>query len=293
MRGAWTVTLVGGVVNVLLTALKFVAGVLGHSQALVADAVHSLSDLFTDGVVLLGLWRGQSPPDDQHHFGHGRIETMATAIVGLALIATAVYLGVDSARAIYLHTEYHPTGIAIAGAAMSIAIKEILFHYTRRVGKRLKSQLVVANAWHHRSDALSSVAVLIGVTCARLRPQWHILDAYAALLVSFFIVKVGLDILAGALRELSDAAPDPETLKRIRQCARTVEGVIDAHDLKVRTSGGRCQMEIHIVVDGRWSVARGHHVAKAVERELTAAVEEVDSIIVHVDPSPPAAALDA
>ncbi|MGD9384602.1 MAG: cation diffusion facilitator family transporter, partial [Desulfobacterales bacterium] len=206
-REAKSITLVGGFVNIFLIGLKFITGIIGNSHALIADAVHSISDLFTDIVVLFGIKSGRKPPDDKYPFGHGRIETIAAATVGLLLIISALYLGVRAAMDIYLQKEYHPTMLAVFGAVLSIALKETLYHYTVRVGRRVKSQLIVANAWHHRSDALSSVAVLLGVACANIKPEWHIFDTFAALLVSFFIIKVGLEILGNSLHELSDAAP--------------------------------------------------------------------------------------
>ncbi len=280
-----SVTLVGVLVNAFLILFKFLAGVFGQSQALIADAVHSVSDLFTDFVVLLGLRIGRKAPDEEHPFGHARIETLASATVGLALIATALYLGIEAVLNIYRHIEYHPTGLALIGAAVSIALKEGLYHYTVHTGRRIKSQLVVANAWHQRSDALSSVAVLLGVVGARLKPSWHILDSFAALLVSFFIVKVGLEILRTTLREFTDTAPQPEILNKIANCIRSVEGVIDMHDLRVRTSGGLYQMETHIVVDGALTVTEGHRIAKAAESCLAEEVPDLDQIIVHVDPA--------
>jgi len=284
-RSGRSVTLVGALTNAFLILFKFLAGVFGQSQALIADAVHSVSDLFTDAVVLLGLRIGRKAPDEEHPFGHARIETLASATVGLALIATALYLGIQAALNIYRHTEYHPTGLALIGAAVSIALKEGLYHYTVHTGRRIKSQLVVANAWHHRSDALSSVAVLLGVVGARLKPTWHVLDSFAALLVSFFIVKVALEILRTTLREFTDTAPQPEILNKIANCIRSVEGVIDMHDLRVRTSGGLYQMETHIVVDGALTVTEGHRIAKAAESCLAEEVPDLDQIIVHVDPA--------
>ena len=223
-------------------------------------------------------------PDEEHHFGHARIETLASAIVGLALIATALYLGIDASLNIYNHTEYHPTGLALMGAGISIAFKEALYHYTVHTGRRIKSQLVVANAWHHRSDAFSSVAVLLGVAGTLINPSWHILDSFAALLVSFFIIKVGLGILRNSLREFTDTAPHQEILNKISDCIRSVEGVFDMHDLRVRTSGGLYQMETHIVVDGQLTVTEGHGIAKAVESCLTEEFEDLDRVIIHVDP---------
>ena len=283
-RAGQRVTWVGAVANALLVICKFVAGILGHSQALIADAVHSISDLFTDAIVLLGIRIGQKAPDEGHPFGHARVETLASAVVGLALIATAFYLGIEAALNIYRHTEYHPTKLALIGAGVSIASKEALYHYTVRVGRRIKSRLIVANAWHHRSDALSSVAVFMGVTGTLINPSWHILDSFAALLVSFFIVKAGLDILWDSLREFTDTAPPPEILTKISDCTKNVEGVLDMHDLRVRTSGGLYQMETHIVVDGHLSVSEGHRIAKAVESCLAEELEDLDRVIVHVDP---------
>lgn len=283
-QGGKSVTLVGAVVNALLILFKFAAGIFGQSQALIADAVHSVSDLFTDAVVLIGLKVGRKEPDEKHHFGHARIETLASAIVGLALIFTALYLGINSALNIYHHTEYHPNSLALLGAGVSIIFKEILYHYTVRTGRRMKSQLVVANAWHHRSDALSSVAVLLGVAGTLINPSWHILDSFAALLVSFFIVKVGIDILVNSLREFTDTSPPPEILNKISKCTRGVDGVMDMHDLKVRVAAGFYQMEAHIVVDGELTVTEGHKIAKAVEVCLASELDDIDHVIIHVDP---------
>jgi cation diffusion facilitator family transporter len=278
------VTLVGVLVNTLLIFLKLIAGIFGSSQALIADAVHSISDLFTDAIVLIGIKVSNKPPDKTHHFGHARLETLASTMVGMALIGTALYLGIEASLTIYRHTEYHPTTLALFGAGVSIVLKEVLYHYTIRTGRRIKSQLIVANAWHHRSDALSSVAVFIGVAGTQINPSWHILDAFAALLVSFFIVKVGLKILRDAFREFTDTAPQPEIIGKIQECALSVNGVVDMHDLRVRTSGGLYQMEIHIVVDGRLTVLEGHKIAKAVEGCLVEDVGNFGSITIHVDP---------
>jgi cation diffusion facilitator family transporter len=279
------VTLVGVLVNTFLILLKLFAGIFGSSQALIADAVHSISDLFTDIVVLVGIKMSKKPPDKTHHFGHARIETLGSFIVGITLIGTALYLGIGASLTIYRHTEYHPTGLALFGAGVSIVLKEVLYHYTIHTGRHIKSQLIVANAWHHRSDALSSVAVFMGVAGTQINPAWHILDAFAALLVSFFIVKIGLEILRDALREFTDTAPNPEIIGKIQQCALSVNGVVDMHDLRVRTSGGQYQMEIHIVVDGQLTVLEGHKIAKAVEGCLIEDVGNVDSITIHVDPA--------
>ncbi len=279
------VTWYGMAVNGLLVAIKLAAGLLGRSHALLADAVHSLSDLLTDAIVLLGLRLGRKEADSGHHFGHERIETLASAFVGLALTASGLYIGIDAGLKIYRHAECHPTWPAVAGAAVSIALKEALYQYTVHVGRRIRSRLVVANAWHHRSDALSSVAVLFGVLGTWMDPDWHVLDAYAALLVSFFIVKVGLETAGSSLREFTDTAPPPRIQKQIEECILTVEGVLGTHELRVRTSGGLYQMETHITVEGSFTVAEGHRIAKDVERCLIRDIPDMNRVIVHVDPA--------
>lgn len=278
------VTLVGVVVNSVLIALKITTGIAGNSRALIADAVHSISDLFTDAIVLLGISIGRKAPDDGHQFGHARIETLASSIVGIALIITAVYIAAKAVLGIYHHEINKPKTVALLGAAVSILLKETLYHYTVRTGKRIKSQLIIANAWHHRSDSLSSVAVFIGIGGTLINPDWHILDSFAALLVSFFIIKVGIDIIIKSLREITDAAPRPDVIEKIKTCCLGVEGVLDVHDLRVRISGGLYQMETHIVVNGSITVIDGHGIAKAVEKCLADEIEDLDRVIVHIDP---------
>ncbi|MBU2551679.1 MAG: cation diffusion facilitator family transporter [Proteobacteria bacterium] len=278
------VTLVGAVVNVVLTVLKFAGGYFYHSQALIADAMHSLSDLFTDFVALFGLAAGGKAPDRDHPFGHARIETLASTIIGLTLLFVAVEIASGALDAIARNEPSAPSWMAVAIAAVSIIFKEALYQYTAYVGRRFKSPVLRANAWHHRSDAMSSVAVLLGVTGAQIKPEWRILDAYAALLVSIFVLKVGLDVILNSVRELTDTAPGPEVLDSIHACARSVEGVLETHDLKVRSTGGMYQMELHVVVDGELTVSQGHMIAKEVERCVLDEIEEAVRVIVHVDP---------
>ena len=260
------------------------AGYFGRSQALIADAVHSLSDLFTDGVVLFGLAAGRKEADERHQFGHARIETLASAVVGLSLMAVAVYIGLKSGLDIYHHRVSDPTWPALAGAALSLVVKETLYRYTVRVGKRIKSPAVVANAWHHRSDAFSSVAVFLGLLGARIHPDWHILDAYAAMLVAIFIAKVGVEVLIQASREMIDAAPAQDEVSRIRACIGSVSGVLDYHDLKIRSMGGFYLIQVHVLVEDRLTVLQGHDIAVDVEKCLKDEVENTGEVIVHVDP---------
>jgi len=281
--GTW-VTWVGILMNAVLIAFKLIGGIFGHSQALIADAAHSVSDLFTDAVVLVGLKAGRKAADQDHPFGHARFETLSSAIVGVFLIGAALYIGIEAASGIYHHTEYHPTWLALGAAALSIVAKEALYRYTAHVGQRIKSPVIMANAWHHRSDALSSVAVLFGVAGARIHPGWHVLDAYAALIVSLLIFKVGVGILWRSMQELTDTAPPPEVLEEISRCISGVDGVLGHHDLRVRSSGGQYQMEAHIVVEGSLTVIEGHGIAKEVESCLKEEIEDLNQVIIHVDP---------
>lgn len=279
------VTWIGALGNLVLVLAKFIGGVVGNSQALIADAVHSISDFVTDAVVLVGVRAGRRAPDSDHAFGHGRIETLTSAVVGVILVLVGLLLGYNAAVAVYEHSVSHPTWLALAAAILSIVVKETLYRYTIRVGRRIRSAAVIANAWHHRSDALSSIAVVVGVSAALIEPSWHILDAWAAILVAVFIVKVGLEIVWGAGKEMIDTAPDPEALKRIQSRVNGVEGVLESHDLKVRTSSGMMLVQVHIRVDGEQTVRRGHQVADEVEETLLAE-DDVCDVIVHMDPAP-------
>ena len=280
------VTWIGLFANLGLILCKMVAGVLGRSQALVADAVHSVSDFLTDAIVLVGLKVASKPPDADHHFGHARVETLASMAVGISLVVVGAFLGYRAGLDIYHHETHQPNGLALAGAALSIAVKEILYQYTVRAARRIRSQAMVANAWHHRSDALSSVAVLVGVSAALVNPDWHVLDAFAAVAVALLVVGVGIRVIWQNAREVVDSAPDAETMERIRACIDGVPGATGVHDVKVRLVGGTYHVQVHIHVSGRATVAEGHGIADAVSGALRAALEEVSDVLVHVDPAP-------
>ncbi|MDI6796424.1 MAG: cation diffusion facilitator family transporter [Desulfatibacillaceae bacterium] len=285
VRAGQRVTLLGLVVNLALVGVKFFLGIAGRSQALVADAVHSLSDLATDVVVLVGVTLGRKEPDEKHHFGHRRLETLATGLVSIGLAAAGIYIAMNAVLNIYLKNHCQPTWLAALGAALSIVVKESLYQATLRVGRRIKSQAIVANAWHHRSDSLSSVAVLIGVGGALISPRLAALDAWAALIVAGLIIKVAAGLFWSAIKEVSDAAPESAVLEKMAQCALNVEGVLGVHDLKVRSSADLYQMQLHIVVDGSITVAQGHKVARQVEKCLFRDVENLLEVVVHVDPA--------
>ncbi len=284
-RKGRNVTLVGLFANIFLVCLKFVCGILGHSQALIADAVHSVSDLLSDAVVLVGLSAGRKAPDQEHHFGHGRLETLSASAVSLSLILVGIYLGMDAVWRIYFSNYLSPGWLAAVAAAFSILTKEAMYQYTMRAGERIRSTVVMANAWHHRSDAWSSVAVLLGVLGTWIRPGLCVLDAVAALVVALFIMKTGFSIFWGTVVEFTDRAPEPVVLDKIKTCVCGVPGVRNMHDLKVRTTTNLLQMQMHIVVDGQMTVSQGHQVAKQVEACLFRDIKGVLEVIVHLDPS--------
>ncbi len=281
-----TVTRVGMLVNFALFVIKITAGWFGRSQALIADGVHSLSDLLSDIVVLLGLKWGRKEEDESHPFGHARIETIAGMFIGLVLIGTGVGLAYSSVSAISNRVESSPGLTAIIAALISIGLKEWLYWYTVKVGRRIKSLALIANAWHHRSDALSSVAVLVGVTGAYLSPAWAMADAYAALIVTFFVVKIGAGLIWSATKEVIDTAPDQAAMDQVKETALRIPGVRQTHDIRARLSGGRIFAEIHIVVDPDLTVRAGHEIADAVKQSLLDEVAGMARIIVHVDPEP-------
>ena len=284
IRAGRRITWTGVAVNAALALLKAAAGVFGHSHALIADAVHSLSDFITDGFVLVGIEAGRRGPDADHHFGHGRQETLAALGVGIALVSAGAWLIFDSARGLRDGATMSPTGITLWAAALSIAAKEVLYRYTVRVGHAIGSPAIMANAWHHRTDALSSVAVLLGVGAAWLNPAWAVADRWAAVVVGGFILKVGLGVIWTTLREFTDTAPSQAVLDQMHRVACAVEGVMDIHALKVRSSRGQYLVQVDVEVDGDLSVSTGHAIGKTVKERLLAEVEGVVDVIVHVDP---------
>jgi cation diffusion facilitator family transporter len=284
LRQGRGITLAGMVVNLVLVVVKLAVGWWGHSAALVADAVHSLSDLATDGLTLLGLRLGSVPADHDHQWGHGRVETLFAALVGLGLMGTGLLLAASALHDLLGAEHLPPTWPAAVVAGISLVVKEVLYRRTMAVGRRMASKVVEANAWHHRSDALSSLAVLVGVGAAVIHPAWHFLDALAALVVVGFVLWAGGEVLWSAVRELSDAAPEASIQRAIMRCARGVEGVRDVHDLRVRLAGGRYHMELHVEVDASLSVLQGHAIAKEVEGCLRREIPRVERVIIHVDP---------
>lgn len=285
----YKVTLLGGVANLLLVGFKFVAGTVGRSGALLADAVHSLSDFVTDLVVLVFVGISSKPQDESHDFGHGKFETVATLFIGLGLAAAAVGIVVNGAGklASWLQGEDLPSPgkIALWGALVSILVKEILFQYTVRKGRKLDSKAVVANAWHHRSDALSSIGAAVGIAGAIfLGERWTVLDSLASIVVGAMLVKVAWDLLGPSLGELTEQSLPKDTEKEILDIVQSVAGVSDPHNLRTRRIGNHIAAEIHIRLDGRLPLSEAHEKASEIERLFQKRFGEESHIIIHMEP---------
>ncbi len=278
------VTWAGIGVNAILIALKLWGGLAGRSRALIADAVHSISDFVSDFIVLIGLHFLGKEEDEEHPYGHGKIETLAAVGVGLLLLAAAAKIGYEAVMAIYRGDISAPHRFTIIIAALAVVAKEALYQVTVKVGRRVGSEALIANAWHHRSDAWSSIVTLVGVTAAAFVPRLRVLDSYAALLVSFFIVRVAAGILWSALRKIVDTAPSSEFINAVRISVERVPGVRQSHDIMARYYARRIRMELHIVVDPGMTVAEAHDIIDHVVEVITEKFEDVEKVLVHVDP---------
>ncbi len=276
------VTWRGMAVNAVLAIVKFAAGVAGRSEALIADAAHSLSDLFTDFVVLVSLTISKRPVDEFRPYGYGRVETLGTGILGVFLMAVAGGILWNAAATMKGGVDYIPTPIALAGALVSIVAKEWLYRYTVKVGRKIHSQSIVANAWHHRSDALSSVASLVGAGAAMM--GWPLFDPIAAVLVTILIFKVGWDISVESFRDIIDTAVKKEVRDKIVEAAMGTPGVIDYHDLKTRRLGSEVLVDIHIEVNPWLNVSEAHAIADKVKAAILRSVPNVADVLVHIDP---------
>lgn len=279
------VTWIGIFVNVGLSMLKFFAGWLGHSQAVIADAFHSLSDLVTDFAVLLGLRFWSAPPDENHPYGHQRIETLVTTIIGVLLFAVGIGIGYNALATVRDSHVQPPGRIAMIGAFVSIVFKEVLYRWTVKVGRRIRSSAVIANAWHHRSDALSSIPALLAVGVAVLYPKWAFIDHIGALIVSLFIIKVSWDIVFPALSDLTDRAASEKDREHIRAIASAMEGVKSVHALRSRRAGSSYYVDLHVLVDGMMTVQRGHSISEQVKQAILDNRPDVVDVVVHLEPS--------
>lgn len=285
----YRVTLVGFVVNLILSAAKLAAGILGRSGAMVADAIHSFSDMATDIVVIVFARISSKPKDDGHDYGHGKYETLATIIISLALAAVGIGIlssSIGSIRTILEGgTLPRPGAVALVAAVVSIVAKEILYRYTVRVGRRIDSPSVIANAWHHRSDALSSLGTLAGIGCAYfLGEKWRIADPIAALLVAVFIFKIALDLIRTGLGELLEKSLPADVEQEILSIVTANPEIRSPHNLRTRRIGASIAIEVHVRVDGAMSVARSHALTVDIEHRLRARFGAGTMIAIHVEP---------
>ncbi|WP_031433779.1 cation diffusion facilitator family transporter [Methylomarinum vadi] len=277
------VTYVAAAVNVFLTLIKVVFGILGQSAALIADGVHSLSDLLSDLFVIVAIKMGSREADYEHPYGHRRFETMATVLLGLGLVVIAGGIAWDvSERILHPETLMIPNRDTMAIAVISILANEWLYQYTKRVGKKTRSKLLLANAWHHRSDAISSIVVLFGIGAVLL--GYPFADAVAAIIVSLMIAKIGLKLVLESINELVDTSLPEPLVKEIRRAIKTTDGVNGIHLLRTRQMGEDAYVDAHIVVDPRITVSEGHLIGDIVRDKLKNEFDDVVDVLVHVDP---------
>ncbi|MGD8710269.1 MAG: cation diffusion facilitator family transporter [Ectothiorhodospiraceae bacterium] len=276
------ITLIGAAANLLLAALKVVIGFIGQSQALIVDGIHSLSDLVSDGLVLFAAHAGSKDADDNHPYGHGRFETAATVAIGVVLLMVAGGFAYDAVlRLLRPENLWVPHWIVLPAAVASVLAKEVLYRYTARVGRRCRSQLIEANAWHHRSDALSSLVVIGGFAGTLAGFPWF--DAVAAIIVAGMVGTMGWQFAWQSVQELVDTGLDPNTVEELADVVNSVEGVRSHHNLRTRFMAGEVLIDVHILVDPLVSVSEGHRIGEAVHDRLSEHLDRAGEVLVHVD----------
>lgn len=278
------VTFIGLVINVALSALKLVAGIVGNSQAVVADAVHSLSDTVTDVAVLVGVKFWSKPPDECHPHGHRRIEFLVTIFIGLLLAAVALGLSYNALATLHEVQKGPPGAIAFFAAVLSIFVKELLYRWTISVGREIKSTALIANAWHHRSDGLSSIPAALAVAGAALFPGLAFLDHLGAIVVSMFILQAAVKIVRPAVEQLVDRGAPEEICRGIEQLAFATPGVREVHAIRTRHIGSGIEVDLHVLVDPTLSVEEGHEISEEVKRRLLEYVSDLADVVVHLEP---------
>lgn len=282
-RASRRVTFVSMAANLCLTVAQIIIGLIGHSQALVADGLHTLADLISDLMVLFAIKHSAKEADEEHPYGHARIETAVTVALGGMLILVGVGVALRAGTRLMSDEPFTaPSLLTLLVAAVTILAKESLYHYTARTARRIGSDLLRANAWHHRSDAISSVVVFIGIGGSLL--GFAYMDALAALGVAIFIAKIGFELGWGGMKELIDTGLEQEQLARIRRAILDVDGVRALHLLRTRRVGGRALVDVHIIVNDHISVSEGHYISEAVRRRLIEEINEVTDVMVHIDP---------
>ena len=288
-REIYKATLMGSAGNAALLTFKFIAGVLGNSSAMIADAVHSLSDFVTDLLVLVFVSISAKPQDQSHDYGHGKFETIASFLIGLALVAAATGIVVSGVLKFLAWLDgaqlEAPGWIALWAALLSIAIKEMLYQYTARKGRQLDSQVMIANAWHHRSDALSSIGAALGIGLAILLGQrWTVLDPLASIVVGLMLVKVAYELLKTSINELTESSLPADTEQEIMQIIQSFDDVRQPHNLRTRRIGNRIAIEAHVRMDGRLPLSTVHERATTIERKLKERFGAHTHVTLHMEP---------
>ena len=288
-RSIYRVTIAGSIINAVLLAFKFAAGILGGSAAMIADAVHSLSDFMTDIVVLLFVKLGNKPQDEDHDYGHGKYETLATAVIGMALMGVGgmiCFNGIAKTWSVINGDVLKSPGwIAFIAAVVSLLLKEWAFHFTDRVGRAVQSQAVQANAWHHRSDALSSIGAALGIGGAiLLGREWVVLDPIAAIIVSFFILRAAYQLIKQATDELLEASLPQDVEQEIIALASKEPEVTDIHNLRTRSIGNSFAIEMHLRMPGETSLYEAHQHTRNIEQRLRSRFGEHTHIALHIEP---------
>ena len=288
-REIYKATLMGSAGNAALLTFKFIAGVLGNSSAMIADAVHSLSDFVTDLLVLVFVSISAKPQDQSHDYGHGKFETIASFLIGLALVAAATGIVVSGVLKFIAWLDgaqlEAPGWIALWAALLSIAIKEMLYQYTARKGRQLDSQVMIANAWHHRSDALSSIGAALGIGLAiLLGRRWTVLDPLASIVVGLMLVKVAYELLKTSINELTESSLPADTEQEIMQIIQSFDDVRQPHNLRNRRIGNRIAIEAHVRMDGRLPLSTVHERATTIERKLKERFGAHTHVTLHMEP---------
>jgi len=277
------ITLWGVAVNLFLAVIKTVGGIMGQSQALLADGIHSLSDLASDAMVLVAAKHAGEDADEDHPYGHGRYETLATVALGILLMGVAAGIAYDAILRLENPEEIAiPASFTLIIAAISILSNEALYHATRAVAQKIRSPLLEANAWHHRSDAVSSIVVLFGIGATFI--GYPLVDAIAAIIVALMIGKIGLDLSRQSVQELVDTALEPEMVEQIKNTILDIDDVRELHLLRSRRMGHNALVDVHIQVSPKLSVSEGHHISESVETALKEKFDEVNDVTVHIDP---------
>jgi cation diffusion facilitator family transporter len=278
------ITWIGLAANLLLVGVKLLGGVIGNSQAVVADAVHSLTDTSTDVAILVGAAFWLKPPDDDHPFGHRRFETFITLFIGVVLFGAALGIGWEAVKTLRSGDLAVPGYPALLAALFSILLKEGIARWTVHEGNKANSPALLANAWHHRSDAISSIPVAVAVTAALVNPSWAILDPLGAIVVALFVAWAAYRIIHPNVRELADAAAPPDVIAEIERIAMSVDGVQGVHDIRTRTVASEVQADLHVEVNAHLTVEEGHTLAESVRQRVQDERDDVVHVLVHLDP---------